>query len=217
MSKIKNKNFIIACDMDDVLMVPHTFIRFSEFLGIHDELSAPLGEYKSGRRTYESLWQSWNNSLAGFYFEDKNNAIKHVAAAIPETTYKFVEKSKELGKFIIVSNNDGDLVKEIAGKLAVEFIAVNKYIFEYKLITQKKSEAILKKYSSINAAITDDPVNEMDFLQLPAKNQGGIPSGIVLRKNDLTAAVYDKLPVNIKTAGTLEEVYENLLLIKQES
>ncbi|MDR3626172.1 MAG: hypothetical protein P4L45_05040 [Ignavibacteriaceae bacterium] len=50
MNKHTNNIFTIACDMDDVLMVPHTYIGLSEYLGISDEISVPLKEYKSGKK-----------------------------------------------------------------------------------------------------------------------------------------------------------------------
>jgi hypothetical protein len=215
---IKNKIdvFTIACDMDDVLMVPHTYIEFSKCLGIYEEFSIPLIEYKAGARSYKSLWESWFNNLALLSSKDRKAAIKYVAGTISEKTYNFVEKAKKLGRFIMVSNNDGDLVKSIADKLKVEYIAVNKYIFEFRLVTQRKSEAIIEQKININAAITDDPVNEKDFLDLPVVNGSKTSGGIILRRNDLLPEVYNAHAGSYKIVNTLEEVYDNLVLIKED-
>jgi hypothetical protein len=216
MDKYQTNIFTIACDMDDVLMVPHTYIEFSKYLGIYEQISLPLTEYKSGKRSYKYLWESWHNILAGIKTKDKEEAIIQVAGTISENTYRFVERSKKLGRFIIVSNNDGDLVKAIAGKFDVEYVAVNKYIFKYSLVTQRKSEAIKKQKISIDAAVTDDPVNEKDFLDLPAGNNGKTLCGIVFRRNDMPSDFYHAHNERYKIAGTLDDVYENLVLIKKD-
>ena len=215
MGKIANNIFTIACDMDDVLMVPHTYIELSKYLGIYEQFSVPLIEYKSGKRSYESLWDNWYNIMAGFSTDDKAAAIRHVAGTISEKTYKFVDKAKKLGRFIIVSNNDGDLVRSIAEKFNVEYIAVNKYIFEFCLITQRKSEAIKQQGIDIDAAITDDPVNEKDFLDLPSGNGSKTSSGIIFCRNDMPTGLYDIRNEQYKKVSTLEEAYENLIIIKK--
>ena len=213
MQDTKNRTFTIACDMDDVLMVPHTYLEFSKYLGIQNELSIPLKEYKAGERTYESLWKDWHNILSRRSEYEKAEAVKYVADSIPDKTYEFVENAKTLGRFIIVSNNDGHIVEAVAGKLGADFVAVNKYIFEYSLVTQLKSEAIKKQGLVINAAITDDPVNESDFLNLPL-NSG---NGIVFRKDGVPLEFYNSYMIRYKIAGTLDEVYKLLVIIKKES
>jgi hypothetical protein len=211
MIKIPHKNFVIACDMDDVLIIPHTCIELSEYLGLYDRFFEPLIEYKSGKRSYESLLINWFNIMSPLSSSDKQGAIKHVVNSISEDTFQFVEKSKELGRFIIVSNNDGDLVRSIAEKLNVEYIAVNKYIFEFCFVTQKKSDAIFIRKININASITDDPVNEKDFLDLPGK-RNNTSCGIVLRKKDMIHGPEEPY----KIVNTLDEVYNVLVAIKDE-
>jgi hypothetical protein len=211
MGKSKNNNFTIACDMDDVLMVPHTYVEFSKYLGIYEVFSAPLIEYKSGYRSYESLWNNWFTIMSHISAKYKQEAVKYVASTISEKTYQFVEKSKELGRFIIVSNNDGDMVESIAEKLNVEYIAVNKYIFKYCFITQRKSEAIKNQKINIDTAITDDPVNEKDFLDLPG-DKNNIIRGIVLSKAGLQHEQVKKY----KIVNTLDEVYEKVVEIKND-
>ena len=95
MDKIRQNIFTIACDMDDVLMVPHTYIEFSKYLGIYEQFSIPLIEYKSGKRSYESLWDNWYNIMTGFSINDRAAAVRHVANTISEKTYQFVEKVKK--------------------------------------------------------------------------------------------------------------------------
>ena len=213
MPDIHNQTFTIACDMDDVLMVPHTYLEFSKYLGIQKEISIPLKEYKAGNRTYDYLWKEWHRIVNGLSANKKTDAIKYVADSITDNTYLFVNNSKKLGRFIIVSNNDGDLVKAIAEKLGVDYIAVNKYIFEFVLATQRKSEAIKNLGILINAAITDDPVNESDFLNLPL-NSG---NGIVFRKDGVPLEFYNSYMIRYKIAGTLDEAYKLLVIIKEES
>jgi hypothetical protein len=212
MDKHTNNNFTIACDMDDVLMVPHTYIGFSKYLGISDEISIPLKEYKSGKRSYESLWKQWHNIVSMLSPDKRAESVKYVADSISGKTYEFVEKSKKLGRFIIVSNNDGGLVKAIAEKLKVEYIAVNKYIFEFVLITQRKSEAVKKRGVVINAAVTDDPVNEKDFLDLP--QQKGC--GIVFCRKGAPDGSYDSLKEEYRVVNSLDETYERLCEIKDK-
>lgn len=144
--------------------------------------------------------------------DKRADAIKYVADSISGKTYEFVEKSKKLGRFIIVSNNDGDLVKAIAEKLKVEYIAVNKYIFEFVLITQSKSEAIKKRGVVINAAVTDDPVNEKDFLDLPRQNG----CGIVFCREGIPAGFYDNLKEYYRIVNSLDETYVRLCEIKDK-
>jgi hypothetical protein len=216
MNKSQNNNFTIACDMDDVLMAPHTYIEFSKYLGIYELFSVPLIEYKSGKRSFESLLNNWFNIMTQLSTNDRKDAIKHVINTISEKTYRFVKNSKKLGRFIIVSNNDGDLVKSIAEKLNVEYIAVNKYIFEFCLITQRKSEAVIKRKINIDAAITDDPVNEKDFLDLPAGNGSKISCGIILCRNDISPDLYGIQYSQYKIVSTLDEVYEKLVIIKKD-
>jgi len=216
MTEKKENLFTIACDMDDVLMVPHTYIEFSKYLEIYEQFSIPLVEYKNGKRSYKSLWENWYKIINQFTTIEKRAAINHVAEKISANTYRFVENSKKLGRFIIVSNNDGDLVKAIAEKFEVEYIAVNKYIFEYCLDTQKKSEAIKKLNINIDAAITDDPVNEKDFLDLPIANKGvNISCGIVVHRNDMPPESYN-ITAGYKVVNALDEVLAQLLLIKDE-
>jgi hypothetical protein len=215
MSERQKNIFTIACDMDDVLMVPHTYIEFSKYLEIYEQFSVPLVEYKNGKRSYNSLWENWYKIINQFTTIEKRAAINDVAEKISVNTYRFVENSKKLGRFIIVSNNDGDLVKAIAEKFDVEYIAVNKYIFEYCLDTQKKSEAIKKHNIIIDAAVTDDPVNEKDFLDLPLGNRINRSCGIVIRRNDMPPESYNTA-AGYKVVNTLDEVLTELLLIKDE-
>jgi hypothetical protein len=211
MDKSLNNNFTIACDMDDVLMVPHTYVEFSNFLGINDVFSAPLIQYKAGRRSYESLLNNWFNIMSSISIKDKQEAVKYVVSTISEQTFQFVKKSNELGRFVIVSNNDGDLVESIAGKLNVEYIAVNKYIFKYRFVTQRKSQAIKNQKIKIDTAITDDPVNEKDFLDLPGY-KNNIIRGIVLGKVGIQHPKTKKYEI----VNTLNEVYEKVFEIKCE-
>jgi hypothetical protein len=202
--------------MDDVLMVPHTYVEFSKYLEIYELFSVPLIEYKTGKRTYDSLWYNWFTIMTRFGTNDRQDAIEHIANTVSEKTYRFVENSKKIGRFIIVSNNDGDLVKSIAEKLNVEYIAVNKYIFEFCLITQRKSEAIIKRKINIDAAITDDPVNEKDFLDLPAGNGSKTSSGIILCRDAISLELSGIKYSQYKIVSTLEEVYEYLIIIKND-
>jgi hypothetical protein len=211
MIKILPKNFVIACDMDDVLLVPHTAIELSKYLGIYDHFSVPLIEYKTGKRSFESLLNDWFTIMTPLSSINKQSAILHVSCGISENTYQFAEKSKKLGRFIIVSNNDGDLVKSIAGKLKVEYIAVNKYIFEFCFVTQRKSDAIENQKIIIDAAVTDDQVNEKDFLDLPGK-KNNTSCGIVFNRNDVITGP----DIPYKIVNTLDEVYNTLAAIKNE-
>ncbi len=197
-------------------MVPHTYVEFSKYLEIYELFSVPLIEYKTGKRTYDSLWYNWFTIMTRFGTNDRQDAIEHIANTVSEKTYRFVENSKKIGRFIIVSNNDGDLVKSIAEKLNVEYIAVNKYIFEFCLITQRKSEAIIKRKINIDAAITDDPVNEKDFLDLPAGNGSKTSSGIILCRDAISLELSGIKYSQYKIVSTLEEVYEYLIIIKND-
>ena len=162
-----------------------------------------------GKISYESLWKAWHAVVSELSVRNREAAIIHTANTISKSTFEFVEKCKKLGRFIIVSNNDKDLVESIAGRLGVEYFAVNKFIFEFSFNTNRKSEIIKKQNINVDVVVTDDPVNEEDFLSMTS-------NGIVFQgkrqSESHTSIIKSK---NYLTADGLDEVYEIITKVKK--
>jgi len=91
----------------------------------------------------------------------------------------------------------------ISENLKVKFLAENKYIFDFKYITGKKSE-ILKDAGIIpDVVITDDPINESDFLDCATKLK------IVIPKREYSVEIPEKYTI----AKNLNEVYESIVAL----
>jgi phosphoserine phosphatase len=193
----------IAIDMDDIIIRPHSLIIISNYLGKSEKVKESLSKYKKGKISYESNLKNLYEEFSKISSEDKIKVIKKLLEAIPEDSKEFIEKLKRIGDIILISNNDYDLVKMISENLKVKFLAENKYIFDFKYITGKKSE-ILKDAGIIpDVVITDDPINESDFLDCATKLK------IVIPKREYSVEIPEKYTI----AKNLNEVYESIVAL----
>jgi len=209
MKKKSKKEFVIACDMDDVLLVPHSYVAFSQYLGVFDEFGAALKKYKEKKLTYRKLFKKWNALVEEFAPEEKQRAVDCVVRAIPEETIRFVQRAKRIGQFLIISGNDANLVEAVCHRLKVPFLAANKFIFELRVVSQKKSAVLKRSGIKPDVAISDDPWNEADFFRMTdydiIMKRKRFPVNFPMRKGQRYVIV-----------ETLDEVYANLLQIKRE-
>jgi len=190
----------IAIDMDDIIIRPHSLIIISNFLGASERVKETLSKYKKGKISYESNLKNLYKAFSKINNEDKLRVIRKLLESIPEDSKEFIEKLKEIGNVILISNNDYDLVKIISENLKVKFLAENKYIFGFKYATGKKSK-ILKDAGIIpDVVITDDPINESDFLDCATKLK------IVIPKREYNM----KIPERYIITSNLDEAYRKI-------
>ncbi|MFH0860007.1 MAG: hypothetical protein V1921_02295 [Candidatus Altiarchaeota archaeon] len=199
---------IVAVDQDDVLMVPGSMGVLQAELNLREgekkAIMEVLRDYKRGKATTLDVHAARYNILKGYPRDEILEALERMSARIPEESRKFVKKVKNFADVYIVSNSDVSIVEEIAKSLDIDSVAENRFLFELKFVTNRKSEMLIRRGITPDVVITDDPLNESDFLDM-----GKL--GIVMARRDNPVTYSEDIRKKYFFVNSLEEAHDKIV------